>query len=201
MSFACLLLRKPTHFLTWRGITSCSFDCTLNPAAFILVISHAYRQLYPAEKLSAPANFNLTTKKITLTAGKNVSWRNLETRYEITTACPQARDCTKPGCAKDILWAASGTRMWPQIKAPVCKGCGQTVGCVPSGRRPSGPLAQHAPPASLLPLSWIPEGSPRKSKLIPLHKSAKLKSVQPPKGNIYKHRQNIQRSTSHVSRC
>lgn len=61
-SFAYLLLRKLTNFLTWREIASCSFDYALNRVAYILVISHARRQLYPAEKLPAPANFNLTAK-------------------------------------------------------------------------------------------------------------------------------------------
>lgn len=85
-----LLLRELIHFLTWRGITSCSFECSLNSVAYILVISHARRQPCPAEKPSAPANFN-NKIKISLMAGKNASWRNLVTRYEITTACPQAR--------------------------------------------------------------------------------------------------------------
>lgn len=120
-------------------------------------------------------------------AGKNASWWNLVTCYKITTACLQARDCTKPGCAKDILWAASGACMWHRIKAPVCEGCGQTAGCVLSGRHPSGRLARHAPPASLLPLSRVPEGLSQEVKLIASHDHAKLKTIQPPEGNIYKH--------------
>lgn len=128
-------------------------------------------------------------------AGKNASRRNLVTRYETTTACPQARDCRKPGCAKDILWVGSGARMWHRIKVPVCGGC------VPSGRHPSRPLARHAPPASLLPLARVPEGLSQELRLVPLHEHAKLKTIRPPKGHVYKRTSNIQNSASYASCC
>lgn len=70
--------------------------------------------------------------------------------------------CTKPGCAKDILWDVSGAWMWHWIKAPVCECCGQTVAVCP-GAQASSPLARHHLPASLHPCHGYQKGSSRKS--------------------------------------
>lgn len=86
--------------------------------------------------------------------GKNASWRNLVTRYEITTACPWARGCTRPDRAKDILWPASGACMWHRIKGPVCEACGRHVWWVaPSTACPPPSSPGHAMCSSQK-LSW-----------------------------------------------
>lgn len=181
----CLpLLRELTHFLTWRGITSCSFECSLNPVAYILVISHARRQPCPAEKLSAPANFN-NKIKIPLMAGKNASWRNLVTRYEITTARPQARLHKAGLCQGHSVGCFRRMHVAPN-KGPSVRALWADSGWVPRGTSSSSPLARHHLPASLQPVPWLPEGLFQEAKHIPVSEHAKLKSAQPPEGNIYK---------------
>lgn len=69
--------------------------------------------------------------------------------------------CTKPGCAKDILWDVSGAWIWHWIKAPVCESCGQTVAVCP-GAQASSPLARHHLPASLHPCHGYQKRSSRK---------------------------------------
>lgn len=135
-------------FLNLRGITSCSFECSLNPVAYILVISHACKQPCPAEKLSAPVNFN-NKIKIPLMAGKNASWRNLITRYEITTARPQARRLHKArpcqghsvGCFRRMYVALN--------KGPSVRVLRADSGCVPRGTSPQPP--RTAPSACIPP--------------------------------------------------
>lgn len=179
-----LLLRELIHFLTWRGITSCSFECSLNSVAYILVISHACRQPCPAEKPSAPANFN-NKIKISLMAGKNASWRNLVTRYEITTACPQAR------LHKARLCQGHSVGCFRHMYVVLNKGPSVRVLWADSGWVPRGtslqPLARHHLPAALQPMPWQPEGLVQEVKHIPASERTKLKSTQPPEGNIYKH--------------
>lgn len=135
-------------FLNWREITSCSFQSSLNLVAYIPVISHACRQPCPAEKLSAPANFN-NKIKIPLMAGKNASWSNLVTRYEITTAHPQARlhkarlcQGHSVGCFRRMSVALNKGRSVRGLRAH--------RGCVPRGTSLQPP---HTAPSACLPPS------------------------------------------------
>lgn len=174
-----LLLTELSHFLTRRGITSCSFECSLNPVAYILVISHACRQPCPAEKLSAPANFN-NKIKIPLMAGKNASWRNLVTRYGITTARPQARlhkarlcQGHSVGCFRHMSVALN--------KGPSVRALWADSGWVPRGTSLQA-LARHHQP-----LPRLPGGLFQEVKHNPASEHTKLKSTQPPEGDMYEH--------------
>lgn len=163
-------------FLSWREITSCSFQSSLNLVAYIPVISHACRQPCPAEKLSAPANFN-NKIKIPLMAGKNASWSNLVTRYEITTAHPQARlhkarlcQGHSVGCFRRMSVALN--------KGPSVRGLRAHRAVCP-GAQASSPLTRHHLPASLHPVPRLPQGLFQEVKHIPESEHAKLKSTQP----------------------